>query len=161
MKRFLALWIVGWLVIGIVDLALGVYHGAPDGILVLAALTDVAFIVVGGFVIVFVYGSSRIIERVSERTLLLTVIVAVLLCGAGTILLPGVTVVACVALGLFAVGFGAVRLTPAVISGRRRGTRPDEEAARRNARRDAVFAGTATHTHDPATGSAEDEEQAL
>jgi Na+/melibiose symporter-like transporter len=159
LKRVLGLWIGGWLVIGAIDLALGSYHGAPDRIMVLAAFADLAFIVVGSFVIVFAYGSSRVVERLSERTLAITVIAAVLLGGLGTILTPGVTVVVCVALGLFALGFGAIRLMPAIMAGRRRGERPDEEATRRNARRDAVFASTSKRIRNPADGGAESEEQ--
>jgi hypothetical protein len=150
MRRALVLWTAGWLLIGVVDLALGIVNGAPDVVLALAALTVLLFIVVGDFVIAFVYGSSRIIDRTSERTLAATAVVILLVGGLGIILLPGVTIVACVALGLFALGFGAMRLAPALMSGRTRGKRPDEQAAVRNARRDAVFASIATQSGDAA-----------
>jgi hypothetical protein len=153
-RRTLAFWTAGWLLIGVVDLALGVVNGAPDVVLALAALTILLFIVVGGFVIAFVYGSSRIVDRTSERTLTVAVIVVLLVGGLSAIVLPGITLVVCVALGLFALGFGLIRLTPAFMSGRRRGRRPDEQAAMRNARRDAVFAGIAAQSGDAASRGA-------
>lgn len=157
MRRALGGWVAAWLLIGVVDLALGLVNGAPGDILALAALTVIGFMVVGGFVIVFVYGNARAIERVPERTLAIAAVVTVLLVGAGIILLPGLTFLASMALGLFAAGFGAIRLTMIAMSGRRRGERPDDEAARRNARRDAVFASAASHTGEPATGASDGE----
>jgi Na+/melibiose symporter-like transporter len=139
----LALWIVAWVVLGVVDLALGLANDAPGGVLLLAALTAVAFIVVGSLVIVAVHGSSLIVDRASERTLMVCVLAALLVGGGATILLPGVTVVVLIAVALFGVGFALFRALPAVISGRLRGQRPDEESVQRNARRDALFAAAA------------------
>lgn len=158
MRRVLGLWIVGWLAIGALDLGLGLNNGAPHEILTLAVLTDLAFIVVGSFVIVFVYGSSRLIDRVSERTLATIVIVAFVVGGAALILLPGVAVVLGVAFAMFAICFGAIRLVPALMAGRRRGERPDQEAAARNARRDALFASAARRTGGPPTDAADDDQ---
>ena len=139
MKRALGLWIVGWLVIGVADLALGFANSAPAGILALAALTAFGFIAVGSVVISFLFGSSLAIDRAPDRTVQGVIVVFLVVGGGAAILLPGVAIVLCVALGLVAAGLG-IRLVPVVMSGRQRGRRPDDEALRRNARRDEVLA---------------------
>ena len=151
MKRALGLWIVGWLVIGVADLALGFANSAPAGILALAALTAFGFIAVGSVVISFLFGSSLAIDRAPDRTVQGVIVVFLVVGGGAAILLPGVAIVLCVALGLVAAGLG-IRLVPAVMSGRQRGRRPDDEALRRNARRDEVLARVRSNSLQAADG---------
>jgi DMSO reductase anchor subunit len=159
MTRALGLWTVGWLLIGVVVLVLGVVNGAPGGILALAALSDVVIIVLGIVVIVFVRSSSRVVDWLSERTLSVAWIVVLVGGAVAAILLPGLRLLALLVFGLFALGFVATRLPLAAGAGRLRDEPRDEQADPRDAQRDAVFASLAARSRDSVTGEARGDEE--
>jgi hypothetical protein len=159
MTRALGLWTVGWLLIGVAVLVLGAVNGAPSDVLALAALSDLVIIVLGIVVIVFVRGSSRLIDRLSERTLSVTRIVVLVGGALAVILLPGIRMLAFLVFGVFALGFVATKLPLAAGAGRLRDEPPDEQADPRNAKRDAVFASLAARSRGSATGGARGDEE--
>jgi MFS family permease len=159
MTRGLGLWIVGWLLIGVVVLVLGVLNGAPGDVLTLAAFSDLVIIVLGIVVIVFVSGSGRLVDRLSERALSVAWIVVLVGGAVAVILLPGIRLLALLVFGAFALGFVATRLPLAASTGQRANKPPDEPADPRDAQRDAVFASLAARSCGSATGGVHEDEE--